>query len=326
VFHEQPKDIRAFARGADPRSRSRGRLLASTLALLLRPVGVNIDGFARDAVLRLGDSLGLRPRRHPDETAALSVHVLPGGRPMRLEVDESHDSERLLSYAADAVLAKIRRSPLGRHILATFARGAGGFVDIGANLGLYSLLARVAGADNTIVFEPEPRHAAFLARNGAHFDHVYDCALSSRSGPAELHVAVADQPGVSSLSASPGEDIYAGSTVVQARTLDEVVALTPSAGWDRVRLVKIDVEGHEVETVRGMSRFLRDGGCPEVWCEVRGPYSRRAPDTWVDVTMLMHEAGYRPHLCVEAARPSAPWQRRPNVGRVFDMLFVRDSA
>ena len=128
------------------------------------------------------------------------------------------------------------------------------FVDVGANYGWHSLLAAsVVGPDGRVLaIEPNPDNSTLLARSAAD------------SGFANITVvtaAVADAPGWAALvtDGSNGWIAPLGDPVgpvtcsyaVPVRTLDEIVS---SAGFERVDVVKVDVEGNEVGVLRGGTR------------------------------------------------------------------------
>ena len=65
-------------------------------------------------------------------------------------------------------------------------------------------------------------------------------------------------------------------------------------GVDRIDLIKVDVEGQEPSTIRGLLGVLARFDRPMLWCEVRGPNgSTRAPDTLTPVKSMMEGLGYR---------------------------------
>ncbi len=130
-------------------------------------------------------------------------------------------------------------------------------LDIGANLGVVALnLARLVGSNGAVhAFEPNPRMRSLLtksiARNKYAHVHVHPTAVGSQNGVLELHIPPNN--------AGQGSFVYHKDLpehdVVQApvRTLSEVVQ---ERGIDRIRLIKIDVEGFENEVLLGGMQVL----------------------------------------------------------------------
>ncbi len=270
------------------------------------------------ALLRV--SLALQgPRR--DRYLARAERLLPARTGIRraprgLRVDVAVRSQRLLYYYFYNVLRSFRASPLFGRMRRTLGPGDL-FLDVGANLGLYALLARELGAEAWL-FEPEPVHLAYLRRNEARLGRVFGVAVSDAEGPRAFHVAGDRNPAASSvMAAAPGDATYTGTIRVEGAPLDSLV---PAAGdRRRVAMVKVDVEGGEAAAVAGMRGVLADAGRPELWCEVRGPGSGRSPDSWRAVDQLLRPLGYRPYLCdgrsVSVFEPEDP-------PPVFDLLFL----
>jgi FkbM family methyltransferase len=283
--------------------------LRSAIGLL--PVPIGIDGLGRQLVLRLLDPLFHRPHDH--RWAYL--------RGLSMQLDLARPNERLLQYACVNLLATYARSALGSLIRRCIRDPHDVFVDIGANLGIYSLLARRAGG-RAILFEPEPRHAEFLQRNEQTFGKVHPYALSDVSGSATLHVGVDAKLGVSSLvEPDQGADIYDASVVVPVLRFDDVATAT-AIDPARVRLIKVDVEGNEARTIAGMTRFLGSGFTGAIWCEVRGPSSTRGSNSHREVTSRLRAAGFSPYL-MKDGRPQPFDPTRGRLRRVFDLLFCR---
>lgn len=165
--------------------------------------------------------------------------------------------------------------------------------DVGANIGLFSLFAHLeAPGARLYAFEPVPAVCellrANLARHGANAT-VYNCALASRPGTAEL-TYYPRSTGMSSLYADLAEERAVLETVlrnqmrrgeselapllahagdylaerlreerflVRLRTLSDVMA---EAEVERIDLLKIDVQKAELEVLLG----LADGDWPRV--------------------------------------------------------------
>lgn len=122
------------------------------------------------------------------------------------------------------------------------------FVDVGANIGLYSLLAAAMfEPEEVIAFEPTPDIATvarqLVAANGLSID-LQEAAISDRAGTAALHLA-----NLTDVSNSLVEGFKASDESVDIPTLrlDDVAST-----WDRrPTIVKIDVEGHEAAALAG---------------------------------------------------------------------------
>ena len=138
--------------------------------------------------------------------------------------------------------------------------------DVGANIGYLALVAaRIVGPRGRVVaVEPDPDCAAAIRANatlnGLDMVDVVEAAAADRSGVAEL-VVVRDR--LWTRLASVG-DHHDGEARVEVRTLalDDLDRPPPA-------LVKIDVEGAELEVIAGMTRLLRDAR-PIVVCEMHG--------------------------------------------------------
>jgi FkbM family methyltransferase len=240
-----------------------------------------------------------------------------GGADLRLDL--GNPSERLLFYAPANVLRSYRGAELhGLMLELPDVRGRI-FVDIGANLGLFSLLARSRGME-TLMFEPEPAHYRFLRRNEQVLGRAVGWALSDEDGRATLQVASRQNPGASSLvPSSAGAGLSRSSVVVETTTFDAALRrleVDPA----QIALVKVDVEGNEERTIRGMRTFLTEHSTP-VWCEVRGPSSDRAPNSHERVAELLGELGYRAYS--KRRGKTTPFRPGPSLPQVFDLLFLK---
>lgn len=124
-------------------------------------------------------------------------------------------------------------------------------LDIGAHLGYFTALAAKRGA-TVIAFEPNPRTIPYLRRNlelngVADRVRVVERAVGEEQGTASFFLSRGGDE--SSLHAHSPEDEPVSVEVVQVDA--EVDGL-------RVDVIKMDVEGGEVEALRGMRRTLAD--------------------------------------------------------------------
>jgi FkbM family methyltransferase len=131
-------------------------------------------------------------------------------------------------------------------------------LDVGANIGLYTvLMARLTGdAGRVFAFEPEPDLFSVLCENCAANEAVnvtpFRCAAGDANGRATFQRATFNS-GDNRLGASkPG----AQSIEVDVARLDDVLPV------QTIQFIKLDVQGHEVAALTGMQQLLASS--PEV--------------------------------------------------------------
>jgi len=182
------------------------------------------------------------------------------------------------------------------------------FVDVGANVGLYSLIAAEVGAE-VLAFEPAMYARKQLADNLALNGVVAEVIPS----------AVAEKPGTMTLSGRDSQRLHVGATdaddgvVVDVRTLDEVLGDRSAAG------VKIDVEGAERRVREGGSRALHEGRLGLIQLEWNDTSQKHFGETREPVAELLRAAGYE--LCRPSGAGTLHADPNPDLGRdVFARL------
>lgn len=142
------------------------------------------------------------------------------------------------------------------------------FHDIGANVGFFTVIAaRLVGcAGHVYAFEPVPDNAALIRKNCQLSDlanvTVVEKAVSDTTGGGEL--VLARYSGGAALSTAAPPPDATGTLAVELTTVDDEVRS------GRVRspsVVKIDVEGAELEVLTGMAQTIHDHR-PVIVCEI----------------------------------------------------------
>ncbi len=136
------------------------------------------------------------------------------------------------------------------------------FLDIGANVGLFTLLgSRWVGATGRVIaVEPSPRERqrldAHLRLNAVDNVDVVAAAVADREGTGELMVASPERSGLNTLGRRFAYDdvTIAERVSVPLVTLDAIVQ---GAGLTRVDVIKLDIEGGEVAALEGAATTLR---------------------------------------------------------------------
>jgi FkbM family methyltransferase len=194
-------------------------------------------------------------------------------------------SGRYMAFRTDVGIAEMLRTkgafePLLAKIAAMVhrKRGGGMLIDIGANMGTFCIpVARETDCE-VHAFDAQRIVSQLLAGNfalnGIASGHVHHVALGAPGHPERLRIALPNYASEGNFGAfSTQEDIYrtvsatrmgdSGETEeVQMRTLD-------SYALEDAFLVKIDVEGAELQVLQGALQTLRESNYPplifEAW-------------------------------------------------------------
>lgn len=151
----------------------------------------------------------------------------------------------------------------------TFLRPGMTVLDIGAHHGFYTLLAshKVGPRGRVIAFEPSPRERKFLLRhlslNRCKNVSVESFALGSQEVEADFFLVEGEETGCNSLR-PPNVNEATRALGVLVRRLDDCLQ---RQGIQHVDFIKMDVEGAELEVLRGATELLRRRPRPVILCE-----------------------------------------------------------
>ncbi len=131
-------------------------------------------------------------------------------------------------------------------------------VDIGANIGYYSLMAaEKVTAGRIYSFEPVTKNLGKIERNISlnkfTVIHPIQTAISNVSGSTTIYISADDNSGMSGLRTA--ENFSGQSETVKCLTLDEAVI---EYNLPKINLIKIDVEGSEVNVLKGMMKIITE--------------------------------------------------------------------
>jgi FkbM family methyltransferase len=129
--------------------------------------------------------------------------------------------------------------------------GSGMFIDIGANVGSWSVLAAKV-FPQIHAFEPDVKHAALLKRILPSNVTVHEIALSDREGIGSFMVPVFNGRELTTRgSLEPNANIGLEGKVCQVR-----LATLDGFDFHGIDLIKIDVEGHEASVLEGALKTI----------------------------------------------------------------------
>lgn len=134
--------------------------------------------------------------------------------------------------------------------------------DIGANVGYYTVLAskKVGRRGKVFAFEPDPHNLTFLQKN----QQINNC-----QNVEIIEKAVADKDGKSYFlqdTSNPGESRLSnkGEITVETITLDTFIS---QKKIKKVDVIKIDIEGAEIQALKGGREFLKNSKNIKIFIE-----------------------------------------------------------
>lgn len=168
-----------------------------------------------------------------------------------------------------ALLKRGYREPCFMWIVRKEAKGELG-VDLGANIG-YVTMNLCRGMDKVVAIEPDPRCIELLSKsadaNGwTDRISIYNFAISDTSGERDIYLAEKynNLNTLCDISGVDTKDHKFNKSTVKTRTIDSL-NINPN-------FIKMDIEGHEVEAIRGSMETLRKAKKCKILMEVHPQY------------------------------------------------------
>jgi FkbM family methyltransferase len=242
--------------------------------------------------------LGSFDRHRPSRASRrLTRHFANGGDPVVLT--DQHDV-RFVLYpwdldSLDELLSKSFYAPDFRAIERLLKPGDTA-VDVGANIGSHSIMMsrRVGDQGRVYAFEPVARTAWLmrenLALNRASNVRLFDAAVSESPGTVEMHLYDQRYSAWNSIGSANFDGIEPIETVeVTAECLDHAMH---ELSVSRIHFLKIDVEGFEIDVLRGARRLLTTGSVDYLSFEISEIPLRASGHTAKEAFELLGSLGY----------------------------------
>lgn len=202
-------------------------------------------------------------------------------------------------------------------------------IDVGANWGIYSN-ALSKSFDKVLCIEPNPACALYLRSVLGSNCKILDAAASNKDEYRNLRVPVSANSAETTRGTISERNTFDDLDVVSVEEnqvhcirLDEA-ATDFATGPGRVALIKVDVEGHELEAIEGAAGIL-ERHKPVLFVELEERHGTRT----AELRAFTGRYGYKSFVIADdKARTSAGSDpaKLPAEGGAVNVIFMADSA
>lgn len=228
----------------------------------------------------------LRPLNNFIISQAKTKFAIVDGHKMFLD---QHDT---LKLSTDGIF-----EPVETNLVKRAVRKGSVVLDIGANIGYYTLIfAKLVGEHGKVfAFEPEPFNFKLLKKNVEinNYQNVIlqNSAISNNNGKTKLYLSQ-EQSGTHRIFPS---DMCSNNYVeVEMIRLDDYFKNNVLA--EKISFVKIDVEGAELGVLEGMKSLLELNKKLEILIEFIPPYIKEFGANPIDILILLENYNFKIHL------------------------------
>jgi FkbM family methyltransferase len=171
------------------------------------------------------------------------------------------------------------------------------FIDVGANMGMFSLAAsaKVGPSGLVLAFEPSLREYNELVRNltlnAAHNVLPFRLGLGETTLATEMSVADESISGCNRIGILENEDLSCSIQTAFLTSFDSLPFARLLSSSQRV-FVKLDTEGHEYSALVGMSQFLRRSNVISIIAELDEVLLNRFGHSVQEVVDLLFDIGF----------------------------------
>jgi FkbM family methyltransferase len=202
------------------------------------------------------------------------------------------------------------------YILKKYLRPGDVVLDIGANIGYYVLIeAKIIGPQGRIyAIEPSPSNVEILKKNInlngiEEIVEINQMGISNKASVGKFYISHMSNLG----SFFPTR--YYGDSILEEKspTIDvkTVSILDFVSDKKEIAMIRMDIEGYEVEAFEGMIPLLKEGSfAPRILFETHRPKYDDKNHSMRDVLKVMFKYGYYPKIIVSDNHPKGEFLKK----------------
>jgi FkbM family methyltransferase len=130
-------------------------------------------------------------------------------------------------------------------------------LDIGANIGYYALiLSRLVGKKGRVhCFEPDKTNFRYLEKATLSHGNIFINNVAAGPKTETIKIYTSKQLNVDHRTYKPEE--YDKEIEIEAESMDDYISKKDPAEGGRVDLIKMDIQGFEMQAIQGMQKILK---------------------------------------------------------------------
>ena len=181
----------------------------------------------------------------------------------------------------------------------------GSFLDVGANLGYYSVICSKLKSGAVFSFEPEPQVYSLFERNikenGCENIRAFNLAASDSPGEIDFYV---NKFNLGDHRAYQFGKNFSHKITVNASRVDDVLA--SEVGADKIDVIKIDVQGFEYFVVKGLTGILNTNLGVKIFTEFEPKSLAATGIAPTNYLKFFFDQGFEAFLVDEGAKRTIP--------------------
>jgi len=187
-------------------------------------------------------------------------------------------------------------------------------LDIGANVGVYSLSAASRTSRKVIAVEPARQTFELLEKSAQQFPNMI-----------AVHAAISDKPGSAFLSHSGSSENYklSGNSETQGEEVPLIAIddLARKYSIDSIDIIKMDVEGHELKALAGAKKIISKSS-PLIFYEIK-----HGNDVHLELIDAFKNLGYDSYFTLPDAKTLIKYTKDAYLDRyLLNMIAIRPES
>lgn len=192
----------------------------------------------------------------------------------------------------------------------------GDFIDVGANVGFYPLMFCQYNEGTAYSFEPLSyniqRFDKNMELNGFDNYNLFEIGLSDHRHESKIYYHAYNKGAGGEMSGESGIDLFLQSEKVSFDTLDNIQLQS-----NDISLMKIDVEGHEQDVIKGAEQTIRRE-MPEILVEIHPTRLKQNGQSLESFLSTLFEIGYDSVYLIESGITLGKSEAMESLERVED--------